>query len=416
MIKKESFWLIEPRDTLIVRDGKPFGKEAGNRADSLEFPFPSTTTGAARTRAGLSVIDYDLSEFKNHKIGDNSLADFVQTEIEVSGALLAEIKDEKVELLVHAPADAVLFEVKTDGKKDEHHAKIIPLLPIENDEEFSSNLNKKDEKELRLLGLKKHQDGKPHKKAPKFWHWEKFENWLKSPQPDPHYELKKLGIGNLEKDRRTHVEMDYENKSGKDGGLFETRGLEFTRKIEPKDDDKNRVSFKRYGLILKVEANDFEGEIKTGIAPLGGERRLVSWRKVENSFPKIDGEMKKKIIETGNCRLILMTPAIFENGFYPKFGNENITIEAVAVNRYQVISGWDFKIHKPKPTRRMCSAGSVFFLGLKGDKSQIEKWIEETWFHCISDDKQDSKDGFGLAVIGNWNDEKPLTVTEALSE
>lgn len=413
-MNKDNFWLIEPRDALIVRDGRPFGKETGNRADSLDFPFPSTITGAARTRAGLSVIENDLSKFKEHRIGEKSLADFVQENIKVSGAILAEITGEnEIELLVPAPADAVLFEVKKDdGKTDEQNAKVIPLLPLEN-EVFFSNLNEENKTDFRLLGLQKNEKEKPHKKAPKFWHWAEFEKWLKESKIHESCELKKLGIGSLEKDRRTHIEMDYGKKSGKDGGLFETRGLEFTRKIER---DDQPLSFKRYGLLLKAETAGFAGNIENGIAPLGGERRLVSWSKTESSFPKIDEEMKKNIIEKGTCRLILLTPAIFDNGFYPKFENENIKIEAAAVNRYQVISGWDFKIHKPKPTRRMCPAGSVFFLKLNGDEIQRRKWLEQTWFNCISDDPQDRKDGFGLAVVGTWNDEKPLTIMEALNE
>ena len=45
-------WIIEPRDSLIVRDGKPFGANI-THAVSLDFPFPSTTAGGVRTRAGL---------------------------------------------------------------------------------------------------------------------------------------------------------------------------------------------------------------------------------------------------------------------------------------------------------------------------------------------------------------------------
>jgi CRISPR-associated protein Cmr3 len=408
MSKEKKFWLIEPRDALIVRDGRPFGKDAGNRADSLEFPFPSTTTGAARTRAGLSIIDYDLKRFSE------DLGNEVQEKIEVSGAVLAEIKGgNEAELLVPAPADAALFEVKKqDEKSGKDYARIIPLLPLET-EGFFSNLNDNNKTDFRLLGLKKHQDGKPHKKAPRFWYWNKFVEWLKSPEIQEKCELEELGISNLEKDRRTHVEMDYGKKSGKDGGLFETRGLEFTRKIEPKKDSE-KLEFRRYGLLLKVETDDFKGRIENGIAPLGGERRLVSWTRTDSLFPEIDEDLKKNIIENLSCRLILLTPAIFENGFYPNFDDENITIEAAAVNRYQVISGWDFKIHKPKPTRRMCPAGSVFFLRFK-DKAKTEKWIEETWFKCISDGEQDRKDGFGLAVIGNW-DGKYLKLEEALKD
>ena len=49
-----TIWIIEPHDPLIVRDGRPFGPNPGVQATSLTFPFPSTTTGGVRTRAGLN--------------------------------------------------------------------------------------------------------------------------------------------------------------------------------------------------------------------------------------------------------------------------------------------------------------------------------------------------------------------------
>ena len=49
----EITWIIEPHDPLIVRDGRPFGPNPSAQAISLSFPFPSTTTGGVRSRAGL---------------------------------------------------------------------------------------------------------------------------------------------------------------------------------------------------------------------------------------------------------------------------------------------------------------------------------------------------------------------------
>ena len=42
--------LIEPRDPVIFRDGKPFA--LGLSARSIGFPMPSTVIGAIRTRCG----------------------------------------------------------------------------------------------------------------------------------------------------------------------------------------------------------------------------------------------------------------------------------------------------------------------------------------------------------------------------
>ncbi len=44
--------IIEPHHSVIFRDGRPLGPNPGVRAASLAYPFPSTTAGGARTRAG----------------------------------------------------------------------------------------------------------------------------------------------------------------------------------------------------------------------------------------------------------------------------------------------------------------------------------------------------------------------------
>jgi len=43
--------LIEPRDPLIVRDGRPFTNSPGARAKSLPFPLPQTLAGATAPAA-----------------------------------------------------------------------------------------------------------------------------------------------------------------------------------------------------------------------------------------------------------------------------------------------------------------------------------------------------------------------------
>ncbi len=385
------YWLIEPRDSLIVRDGKPFGAAAGNLADSLAFPLPSTTTGVVRTRAGLATIENDLSRFSKE------LGDEVQREITVTGSVLIEMDDlGKTELLLPAPADAAVHKID-----DERGGKVVPLRPLESGSEVLTDL---DENGLKLVGLVAARKEKPHPGAPKFWRWNKYEEWLAEPKTAEIADLEELGIAGLEKDRRVHIQMKNESKSGTDGGLFETRGLEFFRRLHPRGNEA--ISFRRYGLLVRVDTNGFSGEIKPGLVPLGGERRLTAWRETDISFPPIPGRIKEQIVGNAACRLLLLSPAIFKKGFLPGFDNElgvEVRIESVAVSRYQVISGWDFKIRKPKPTRRLCPAGSVYFLRLKGDEDSIRKWVDRVWFETVSDDPQDRKDGFGLAVLGKWD-------------
>lgn len=403
-------WLIEPRDALIARDGRPFGATAGVRAKSLDFPFPSTTTGGARTRSGLGKIDGDLSKF-DKKLGDEVL------DIEVRGALLAEVESDAVNLLVRAPADCLIVKPENEGEVNR-----FPLVPLEpNDAEFCSNL----EKGLHLLGTTETVKGKPQSE-PRFWHWAEFEKWLTNAGEADSIDVETLGHHGLTGEQRTHVkilddERGYQNKASVEGGLFQTRGLEFTRQ------DKNLSAAKKLALVVEVERHGFGGEIKEGIAPLGGERRVVAWRKSDvNVFPDCPQQIRAAIRRMNSCRLILLTPAIFEDGFKPTWlrtaHSATVSVEAIAVSRAQVISGWDFVIRKPKPTRRMCPAGTVLFLKFKS--GDIEKWIDEIWFRPISDDAngaadkaQNRKDGFGLAALGIWDGtSKKLTDIEGLGE
>ena len=48
-------------------------------------------------------------------------------------------------------------------------------------------------------------------------------------------------------------------------------------------------------------------------------------------------------------------------------------------------------------------AGTVMFVSLAGDRAAIERWVDATWMQCISDEEQDRRDGFGLAVLGVWD-------------
>src|SRR5579883_1461241 len=110
-----SAWIIEPREPVMVRDGRPFDPQPGVVAATLPFPFPSTTAGAARHLAGctdgvFTVPQADLAELLT---------------IQVRGPLLAEETDDQTwRLLVPAPADALLLE------HDRDHFRRKPLVMI----------------------------------------------------------------------------------------------------------------------------------------------------------------------------------------------------------------------------------------------------------------------------------------------
>ena len=110
-------WIIEPRDPLIFRSGKPFEALPGARANSLPFPYPSTITGAIRTREGLN----DSGVFQTKEISRVKA-------IAVQGPFLVELNDsgDIEHWLLPAPGDAVLLKQRNSNEK----ALLKRLIPI----------------------------------------------------------------------------------------------------------------------------------------------------------------------------------------------------------------------------------------------------------------------------------------------
>ena len=78
-------------------------------------------------------------------------------------------------------------------------------------------------------------------------------------------------------------------------------------------------------------------------------------------------------------------------------------MQAAAVGRPLIVSGWDMLAKKPKPSRRLAPAGSVYFVDLSG-VDDIEAWVRGRWMKVLPEqpNQQSRCDGYGLAVVGVW--------------
>lgn len=377
-----NLWIIEPRDPLIVRDGRPFGPFPGARAKSLNFPFPSTIAGAVRTRAGLDEKGF----FQRDKLEELK-------KIRIKGPLLVELDDrgEIARWLVPAPADALLL-----GSEPEVMLK--PLVPLQLPEGARTNL---PDPLKGLVGLARRDPRKPLGRAPRYWYWEFFGQWLLNPQEQERkVSLDELGHNGPVRESRMHVGIKPETRTADEerGALFQTQGLEFTSA-------QGKLSgARRLGLAVATDASG----LKPGLAQVGGERRLAFWRPGGREFPRVPEKLVQQIVEQKSCRLILLTPACFKEGWKPSWlleEREGVKpfLEAAALRRYETASGWDLKEGEPKPTRRLAPAGTVYFLKLEGKEAAVRRWVERIWLECVSDEEQDRRDGFGLAVLGTWD-------------
>jgi len=379
-----SVWLIIPRDPLIFGDGKSFTSTPGEHSQSMPFPFPSTIAGAVRTLAG---TDMATGIFDKKRIPEVK-------QIIVRGPVLAEMNEtgKTPAWLFPAPADALIV---TDGSGTVKIFTRYSIAPARTPKGAVTDLKGMD-----LVVPTKRIKNKAADKLPHFWRWEQMAAWLENPLDGP-VDFSTLGILGPEREFRTHVHIDPKTQAAAEGMLFQTSGMEFVR--SGKDDAAHLQTF---ALSLAVET---EADLHAGFGHLGGERRVALWQKTQSALPECPPSIKEKITKQKHCRLVLATPASFENGYAPsrlqsEFGVK-VTVRAAALPRHQTISGWDYEIRKPKPARRLAPAGSVYFLQLEGSNTDIEKFVDAVWLRAVSDDEQSRRDGFGLALLGVWDGE-----------
>jgi len=412
-----TIWIIEPRDPLIVRDGRPFGPNPGARASTLPFPLPSTIVGGLRHKAGLD----------QEGTFDRAAVNFVLS-LSLRGPLLAELGNEGalVQLLFPAPADALALAPETENLP-EPYIRVQRLFP----QRLAGAPLSNQPEGMAFIAPAERVPNKVSSKAPRFWSEAVFMNWLSDPRDDELRTISGLGLGVLKNDARTHVSVRPETQTARDGALFQTRGLEFTWRDSEAQRTKEAFLTKRLALAAAFEQGHtpyspayFVG----GLAPLGGERRLMRWSTVERSLPTPPAGMFEHIIATRRARVVLLTPALFDSQraddptqrvvHRPPLqwlrGGVAATLIAAAVARPQVVSGWDmnadngvdeqgraFPRGKPKPTRRLAPAGAVYFITWP-EGADVSAWLRATWMQNVSDAEQDCRDGFGLAAIGAW--------------
>ncbi|MGE3965950.1 MAG: type III-B CRISPR module-associated Cmr3 family protein [Planctomycetota bacterium] len=350
-------WIIDAIDPLFFGDGRSVGTgEVNGRA----LPPPQVVAGLARTRQGLGSNGAWVGDPDNAK------------RIAVRGpfpALLS--RDGSVEeWLFPRPTDALLLE-----------GGLRRLVPLDlTDWGLRSNLPGAD---LAPVGLALADPSKP-KPMKALWRWSEMERWLSI--PDAPGEIRGVAAPPLE--TRVHVAIDPATGHALEGALFSTAG----RRMVTEEGS--------IGLGLQTSAT-----ILAGAAPAGGERRMVHWRSASKSLPSAP-EAVLNSAEAGAVRVLLATPAIFQQGWRPERLFDvppGSALVAASVGRAEVVSGWDLATNKARPTRRCAPAGSVYFLRLGGDAAARRAWAKAAWLEPRADADTDRVDGYGSVLLGAWD-------------
>jgi CRISPR-associated protein Cmr3 len=381
-----STWTITPRDPLVLRDGRP--NQGQSESATVAFPYPSTVAGVLRTRLG--------STPDGRFIASASL-DALRA-VHLRGPLLTQAQGGG--LWLSAPRDVLVVNDSDQTRT------LVPLTPqeVSDDVLLDDGAPREVPVPVADVGAQKVADN-----LPRWWSWQGLRQWLEAPAVlrGPQAEaLLADGLGAMPRETRVHVKLSAEGVA-EESMLFETTGL---RLHDPRREglDANRGDLAL--LIDVVDTHPFS--LREGVAAFGGERRLVRWAKTSMQLPEMPDAVRRAITaphEQVCLRLVLLTPAHFVQGSVPSLApgtvlgpREGVTVNlrAAVVPRPETISGWDFATQRPKPTRRLVSGGSVYWLTLRGEPAARLRWAESVWMQNVSDDEQACRDGFGLAVLG----------------
>jgi CRISPR-associated protein Cmr3 len=350
-------WVIEPRDTLVLRDGRPMATGAV-RAHTLPFPWPSSVVGLVRSHLGTRREEWSA----------------LRETVSLRGPWLVRVDDDGApcERFFPAPRDALWFALEgTTSRQGRLRRRRLRPIALNAGEESNAG-------ERLLVGLEPPEPAKPSV-GPAFWNEASVMAWLTSPA-DEEVEVSAVGVSSFEREVRTHVALA-DARVAEDGMLFSTEHQRLAR------------GPLRYGVGFDVDGAD---QLQPGPVVLGGEQRPCFLRRAHPARGALDCPTFPK--DARRLRVVLATPAIFAEGAVPS-EIRGARVVAAVVDRPEVISGWDYDAGRPKPTRRMAPAGSTYWVDIP-DGVDASEWAKEVFMTTISTEPQDCRDGFGLALVG----------------
>lgn len=387
-------YLIESLAPLVFRSGKPFGSKMS--AQDMIFPLPSAGAGLIRSLA----ITQGKIDFKEHRCQLDNPNYQQLLSIKSYGVYLAEYGDKKddkpIKLLVPQPANSLYMENETG------EIELIRLSPRPIPQGCGSDI---PDGLIHVQVPEAFEDkkGKP-KSGVNYWSLDDVLAWQNGKNLS-YEDIDKNGVTNIPTDIRTHVAIDDATLSSEDGRLFQTASYDLGYRAKP-----NHQGFedKRLGFVIFSDQ-----ALDEDLATLGGERRLSNFKETEVSLPTtIQQADVDNINQAKGFSLTFITPCIFANGYLPSWINETtmtgklpdsdieVHLKAVAIGRWQAVSGWDSLLWQPKAMRKAVSAGSVYWFELV---DTIDLPTLQRLSMPLAEDRYDQNDGFGMAVIAPFS-------------
>ncbi len=386
---------IRCRDSIVSRDGRPFGAGQGNRMRPVTWPLPSVVAGSLRTM---------LAKAAERPFSLDTSQELLQ--IGVSG--LFPVTDQQ--LYLPAPNDCVV-------RADDPTWTPLRAAPREESEggcDLPTGLQPV------MLSQEDAEDDFKPKDAPAWWPLDRYADWLIGKQIAFDHRFLKAP----ETDERTHVKLEAETGTAEEAKLFTTAALPLAHL--PRFGAEKTESFAdRWAettLATRVAAEGWASEALAHLNawhPLGGERRLAHWQTASGARWDVPPTVAAALKDAKRVRMVLATPAIFRHGWRPGWLGENLVgspwkdqgptlrLVGVSIQRWRAVSGWSLadlpdQPRGPKPVKRMVPAGGVYFFHVEDGTGA---GLASRWLQPVGDDegeRQDCRDGFGLAAWGTW--------------
>lgn len=357
---------IEALDTLFFRDGKPFSMGEETWADSIFPPPPSVIYGALRT-AWASENNIPLKEIEE------------------------KTKDLEIHKIYYQFGSDIYFIMPLDL--------VIEKEPISNEElakrknfeytaYFLNNFIKNELSSFLYKELITFSDNNVQ--------IENVSNGIVHNIDLRSYAIKnsnKIAVIDIKKFIKTENKMgigrDNQTNNTIEGNLYRV-GM-------------NRIN----DLKINVEFSNLYFK-ENSILKLGGEAKTAKFRILTNQLEKSKMSFPKTEFSDKKFKIVLTTPAYFENGFLPSwidkktftanFNNFKFKLINCIVGKPILQGGFDLKNSKPKPMVKLVPSGSVYYF-----ESDTEMNPNDIFkIYSISDNSEETnyqKQGFGHFII-----------------
>lgn len=372
-MSKLEYRFIEPLDVLFLRGNQLFG-DPGSYGESLIPPWPSVAAGAIRSRM-LSDKQIVLSDFADGKVNDAELGTPASPgSFTLAGFYLSHQRNGKPEILIAPPADLVI------SNKESGSVEIRRLVPQ------ASALSSS----FALPMLPVLAQSERNKAEGGYWltqaGWEMYLHG-KTPSAEQLVHSSKLWFF----DARVGIGMSTTTRSVEDGKLFSAQAVVL----------KDGVGF--LAVVSGAEPP------KDGLLRFGGDGRAATITTANIIPPEPDYEA---IAKAGKCRLVLMSPGLFPEGWkLPgtdadnriSIANIKARLASAAVSRAETVSGWDLAVKKPKPAQRVAPTGSVYWLDeLEATADTLRKLAENGLWSEKCEDLSRRAEGFNRVAVAAW--------------